>query len=229
MIEQSRESSEKGDKPTAIEAPSRTDGSASTHGPASTQPSQSPPGSQADSLEGQKATWRRKALMAAAGALVLLGVLAVGIPWTLDALNTVSTDDAFVNGHVTFVAARVSGQVARVLVDDNNRVRRGDLLVELDKKPYQVAVAVKQAAVDTAKADLQAATATAHGIEAEARSRRWKLQHAIEDVANQIAELHTRVAGVDKSKAALKLAEVRIRAGKSAGSIEQYSTLGVRS
>src|SRR6516162_5029509 len=99
MIEQSRESS---DKPTAIEAPSKADGSASTHGPASTQPNQSPPGSQADSLAGPKATWRRKALMGAAGALVLLGVLAVGIPWTLDALNTVSTDDAFVNGHVTF-------------------------------------------------------------------------------------------------------------------------------
>ncbi|MBV8165550.1 MAG: efflux RND transporter periplasmic adaptor subunit, partial [Alphaproteobacteria bacterium] len=37
---------------------------------------------------------------------------------------------------------------------------------------------------------------------------RWKLQHAMEDVANQIAELHTRVAGVEKSKAALKLAEL---------------------
>src|SRR5262249_54212307 len=131
-----------------------------------------------------------------------------GIPWTVHALNTVSTDDAYVNGHVTFVAPRVRGQVARVLVDDNNRVRRGDLLVELDKEPYRAAVAVKKAAVDTAEADLKLAIATVRGIEAEARSRRWKLQHAMEDVANQIAELHTRVAGVDKSKAALTLAEL---------------------
>jgi membrane fusion protein (multidrug efflux system) len=80
--------------------------------------------------------------------------VAFGIPWILEAFNTVSTDDAFVNGHVTFVAARVRDEVARVLVDDNNRVRQGDLLVELDKKPYQTAVAVRQAAVDTAKADL---------------------------------------------------------------------------
>jgi membrane fusion protein (multidrug efflux system) len=145
-------------------------------------------------------------LLGAAGAVILAAVLAVGIPWILNALNTVSTDDAFVNGHVTFVAARVRGQVARVLVDDNNRVRRGDLLVELDKEPYQTAVAIKKAAVDTAKADLRAATATVRGVEAEARSRHWKLQHAMEDVANQIAELHTRVAGVDKSKAALTLA-----------------------
>ena len=147
-------------------------------------------------------------LFGAAGAVVLAAVLVVGIPWILEALNTVSTDDAFVNGHVTFVAARVRGQVARVLVDDNNRVHRGDLLVELDKEPYQTAVAVKKAVVDTATADLVAATATVRGIEAEARSRRWKLQHAMEDVANQIAELDTRVAGVDKSKAALTLAEL---------------------
>ncbi len=160
------------------------------------------------SPEKQKAGRRRKLMIAGAGVVVLALVLGFGIPWTIESLNTVSTDDAYVNGHVTFVAARVRGQVARVLVDDNNRVRRGDLLVELDKEPYRTAVAVKKAAVDSAEADLKLANATARGIEAEARSRRWKLQRAMEDVANQVAALHTRVAGVDKSKAALKLAEL---------------------
>ena len=56
------------------------------------------------------------------------------------------------NGHVTFVAARVSGQTARVLVDDNNRVQKGDILAQLDREPYEDAVAVKRAAVETAKA-----------------------------------------------------------------------------
>jgi len=174
----------------------------------------SAPVSEPVSPEKQKAVRRKKLLIGAAGAVVLIAVLAVGIPWTLDALNTVSTDDAYVNGHVTFVAARVRGQVARVLVDDNNRVRRGDLLVALDKEPYQAAVAVKKAAVDTAEADLRAATAAVRGIEAEARSRRWNLQHAMEDVANKVAELHTRVAGVDKAKAALTLAELQFERGK---------------
>ena len=45
------------------------------------------------------------------------------------------------------------------------------------------------------------------GIEAQARSRRWKLQHAMEDVDNQVALLHARVAALDKSKATLKLAQ----------------------
>jgi membrane fusion protein (multidrug efflux system) len=123
-------------------------------------------------------------------------------------LNTVSTDDAFVNGHVTFVAARVSGQVSRVLVDDNYRVRKGDLVAELDKEPYQTAVAVKRAAVDIAKADLRVATSMVRAIEAQARSQRWKLQQATEDVENRIALLRARVAALDKSKASLKLAQV---------------------
>jgi membrane fusion protein, multidrug efflux system len=196
MTEQSKETAGQGNEPTST-------------GSADSAPvPQTPPSSGAVSPEKQKATRRRKMLLGVAGAVVLAAVLVIGIPWILEALSTVSTDDAYVNGHVTFVAARVRGQVARVLVDDNNRVRRGDLLVELDKEPYRTAVAVKKAAVDTAVADLKAAIATVHGIEADARSRYWKLQLAMEDVANRIAELHARVAGVDKSKAALTLAEL---------------------
>jgi membrane fusion protein, multidrug efflux system len=150
---------------------------------------------------------RRRLLMGALAAVVLAIGAVFGVPWIREILTTVSTDDAYVNGHVTFVAARVPGQVSRVLVDDNNRVSKGDLLVELDREPYQIIVAVKKAAVDTAKADLDAAKANVRGIEARARSQRWKLQHAMEDVENQIALLHAKIAALDKSKATLKLAE----------------------
>jgi membrane fusion protein (multidrug efflux system) len=143
--------------------------------------------------------------------LVALGLATIwfyGVPWIQLTLNTVSTDDAYVNGHVTFVAARVSGQVARLLVDDNNRVHKGDLLVQLDKEPFQDAVAERKAAVDIAEADLRSAKATVRGIEAQARSLRWKLQYAIDDVDSRVALLHARVAALDKSKANLKLAQV---------------------
>jgi membrane fusion protein (multidrug efflux system) len=145
-------------------------------------------------------------LIGVLGAAVIAAAV-YGIPWIRYVLSTVSTDDAYVNGHVTFVAPRVHGQVARVLVDDNNRVRKGDLLVELDKEPFRDAVAVKKAAVDTAQADLQAASATVRGIEAQARSRRWQLQQAIENVENQTALLHARVAALNKAKATLTLAQ----------------------
>ena len=154
-----------------------------------------------------KRLWKR--LLIGALAALLLAIAAVlGVPWIKQTLNTVSTDDAYVNGHVTFVSARVLGQVSRVLVDDNNRVHKGDLLAELDKEPYQVIVTIKKAAVDTAKANLAAANASVRGIEAKARSQRWKLQHAMEDVENQIKLLQAKIAALDKSKAALKLAEL---------------------
>ena len=139
-----------------------------------------------------------------------MGVLLVlfwGVPRLRTALRTVSTDDAYVNGHVTFVAARVPGQVTRVLVDDNNRVRTGDLLVQLDKQPYQVQVNIAQAAVDAAQADLVAAEAEARGMEGQARSLRFNLDHAIEDVDNQVSLLRSRVAALDSYKAALAKAQ----------------------
>ena len=83
----------------------------------------------------------------------MLVVLFVIIPRIVHSWHTVSTDDAYVNSYVTFVAPRVTGQVARVLVEDNNRVKKGDALVELNREVW-VQVAIKQAAVDSAQAEL---------------------------------------------------------------------------
>ena len=58
---------------------------------------------------------RRRKWLLLAGAAVGLAVAGYFlIPWVITALNTVSTDDAYVNGHVTFVAPRVAGQVSKV-------------------------------------------------------------------------------------------------------------------
>ncbi|EDY16528.1 secretion protein HlyD family protein [Chthoniobacter flavus Ellin428] len=139
--------------------------------------------------------------------VIVLVVLFFGGRFVYEALNTTSTDDAYVNSHVTFVAPRVAGQVAKVLVDDNNRVHKGDVIVVLDKEPYQVQVAIKQAALDTAQADLIAAQATVRGQVAQARSARYKLQHTIEDVDNKIAVLRANAAALAKSKSSLELAK----------------------
>jgi membrane fusion protein (multidrug efflux system) len=61
---------------------------------------------------------RRRMLLAGVLCAVVIAAAVYGIPWIRFVLSTVSTDDAFVNGHVTFVAPRVHGEVARVLVDD---------------------------------------------------------------------------------------------------------------
>ena len=69
--------------------------------------------------------WKQRLAVGLLAAPVLAAIWKFGVPWIQLTLNTVSTDDAYVNGHVTFVAARVSGQIARVLVDDNYRVHNG--------------------------------------------------------------------------------------------------------
>ena len=97
---------------------------------------------------------RRQLWMWIGGAVLILLALYEAVPWAITAFRTESTDDAYVNGHVTFVAPRVPGQVVRVLVDDNNRVPKGSLLVQLDKEPYQVKVEIAQAALSVAQAGI---------------------------------------------------------------------------
>jgi membrane fusion protein (multidrug efflux system) len=135
-------------------------------------------------------------------------------------LDTISTDDAYVNSHVTFVAPRVGGQVEAVLVDDNMRVSKGDVLVRLDREPYQVQLEIKKAAVVNAEADVHAAEAQARATLGLARSQRWQLQTAIEQVNNQVRLLHARVAALrskeatlDRARADLGRAEPLFRRG----------------
>ncbi len=148
---------------------------------------------------------RRWWVWVGAGVGVVL-LLFEGLPWLVTALTTVSTDDAYVNGHMTFVAPRVPGQVARVLVDDNNRVHTGDLLVQLDKEPYEVELGIAQSAVATAQANLVAAQAEVRGLMGLARSQRFNLAHSIEDLDNRVAELQARVATLESQKAMLNRA-----------------------
>ena len=122
-------------------------------------------------------------------------------PLVETALNTVSTDDAYVNGHVTYVAPRVSGTVIKVLVDDNQRVKKGDVLLQLDPEPYQVQVNIAQAAVNAADAELIAARAQVSGSEVQVRSYQFNMQHAIEDVHNKTAELRGTIAKLETAEA----------------------------
>ena len=175
---------------------------------------QSPPAQVAKtvtSTEGSKpaakAPNKRRRVLIVAAIVVGILLLVFGVPRVIRAFNTVSTDDAYVNGYVTFVAPRVSGQVARVLVDNNNRVKKGDVLVELDPEPYQVQVAIKNAALDAAQANLVVADANVRGLIGQTRSNRFKLSRAIEDVDNQVQLIAARVATWEQEKATLVLAQ----------------------
>jgi membrane fusion protein, multidrug efflux system len=148
----------------------------------------------------------RRAVGIGIGLVFLAGALLVGVPIIRKTLATTSTDDAYVNGHVTFVAARVAGQVTKVFVDDNNRVSKGALLVQLDKEPYQIQRGLKEAAVELAKSDLLATEDQVRSYVAQIRGARYKLQHAMELVDDQIAKLRAAVAALESQKATLELA-----------------------
>jgi membrane fusion protein (multidrug efflux system) len=165
--------------------------------------------------------WRRRAVLWGS-IIVAVGVACYfAIPWVKDALNTVSTDDAYVNSHVTFVAPRVQGQVVRVLVDDNYRVKKGDLLVQLDKQPYQVSVDRKQAALDVAEAKLIQARATSQATAAMGRALRYQMLNAMQQVRGQVQQLQGDVASLRKYRAALENADkeyrrvLRLKGGES--------------
>jgi membrane fusion protein (multidrug efflux system) len=147
----------------------------------------------------------------AAGAAILAYFL---VPWIILALTTVSTDDAYVNSHVTLLAPRVAGQVSQVFVDDNYRVKRGDILVQLDKEPFRIQVAIKKAAVGVAETNLVAARAQVTAQVAKTRSARFALEHAIEDVDNQVANLGAAVATLNSKKATLELARANLKRGE---------------
>ncbi|MGD9637271.1 MAG: efflux RND transporter periplasmic adaptor subunit, partial [Pirellulales bacterium] len=148
----------------------------------------------------------------AVGAVVIVALATYyGWPELRLLLNTVSTDDAYVNGHVTFVAARVPGQVLKVLVDDNYRVKKGDLLVQLDPEPYRVVVDIKKAAVAVAEANLVQANAQVRALVGEARAHRYNLEYAMDQVNDRIANLRASVATLNSRKASLVLAQSNLR------------------
>src|SRR6266700_3323356 len=73
--------------------------------------------------------------------LVLIAVGAIaGLNWLIKSKTHIATDNAFVESHIYSVSARVPGTVVHVLVNDNQYVKKGDLLVELDSSDYRTRV-----------------------------------------------------------------------------------------
>jgi membrane fusion protein (multidrug efflux system) len=87
--------------------------------------------------------------------LVVLVLVAAGLWWR--STFSEDTDDAQVNGHLIQVSSRIAGQVAKVYVDENQVVKAGDLIAELDPSDYQVAVENAEAALASAQANAAAA------------------------------------------------------------------------
>ncbi|MFS2012313.1 HlyD family secretion protein [Azospirillum sp. CT11-132] len=122
----------------------------------------------------------RKALKRMALALVLLGGVAaagnVGYRYWTIGRHLESTDDAYVKADHTVIAPKVSGYVAEVLVQDNERVAAGQPLARIDDRDFRVAL-------DQARADLETTEAAIRNLDAQIVLQRSLIEQEKADVA----------------------------------------------
>jgi membrane fusion protein (multidrug efflux system) len=131
----------------------------------------------------------------AAGAAIV--ALAAGMMF-LHYKDRVSTDDAQVDGHLVPVSSKVYGSVEKVLVEDNQPVKAGDLLVQIDARDLQ-------SKVDQAAAALAQAEAQVAGSRADTDKAKVSFEQArSSDLQVAQANLEARKATLDKAKADLQ-------------------------
>ncbi len=137
----------------------------------------------------------------------LVIVAAVIIAWRYFAVRE-STDDAQIDGHITPISARVGGTVMTVSVDDNQMVKAGKVLVEIDPRDYRVALQRADAEFADAQAALQAARA---GVPITTTTTSGAVSTAGAGVERAQAGVQVATRGVDVARARLTSAEARLR------------------
>jgi membrane fusion protein, multidrug efflux system len=153
--------------------------------------------------------------------LILGGIVlsAVAIGLFLYFYDRETTDDAQVDGHITPVASKIYGRIAKVLVTDNEAVRAGQLLAQIDPGDYQAAADQAKAALALAESDARSAgidvPRTSENVQSGNSSAQAQLAVAQADLARaqatyeqaQTADLSVADANVARSKANAELAK----------------------
>ncbi|HEY8902362.1 MAG TPA: HlyD family secretion protein [Chthoniobacterales bacterium] len=142
----------------------------------------------------------------------------VGMLLWLHARKFVSTDDAYTTSHVHPVSSRVTGTVEKVCVDDNQRVRTGDVLALLDPRDYEAAAERARASVAQAEAQLgsrQAAAAQAQAQINEATAQLVKARLDYERIRELLVKKVESKANFDASAATLATAQGQEKAAEA--------------
>ena len=141
---------------------------------------------------GSKASLRdrlgRRLVPTLIGIGLVLVLAVVGLYLFAQSMSYELTDDAFIDGHITNVAPKIAGRVDKVFIDDNQLVKKGDPIAEIDPRDYDAQLKQKQAALDSTKAQASAAQAA---------------------VDQQIATVKSLQATLDQDKADQKASEAQ--------------------
>jgi len=174
-------------------------------------------------------------------AIVVVIMIVVGLWFWLTTRNIVSTDDAFTEGNAVTIAPKAAGYVVKLLVRDNQRVKQGDLLVEIDTRD-------SEAQRDQAKAQLGLAQAQLHQAQAQLALSRVQYpaqrDQALADQAKAQANLlnaqadYRRQRGVDPratsqrnidtAAAQLRSAEAQLQSAKAQVEVASQVKLQIR-
>jgi membrane fusion protein (multidrug efflux system) len=144
------------------------------------------------------------------GAVVLLvGLVYGGYVWW-QSLRRVTTDDAYVEGSVVVISAKVAGHVAELLTDDNRAVKAGELLLRIDPRDYEAkrdqakaAVAVAQATHQAARSETQLTRETTAAQVEEARATLESARVAEQGAESAVTEARATVEAKRAATAAM--------------------------
>ena len=164
--------------------------------------------------------------------IITLGIIAAligvaiyyAVPAIQWSMTTVSTDDAFVSGHITYVSPRVQGLVTEVMVEQNDRVEPGTLLLRIDREPFVIALNQMESSLIQARSNLDLSKAQVRSQLSGARSSFFKRKTQQEQLARQIRSLEAQVATLKAQQSTQHLAELdqkRLSALVARGSASQ--------
>jgi membrane fusion protein (multidrug efflux system) len=177
---------------------------------------------------------RRKPLIRVVLAAALIIGAIFGIRYWLHARAFESTDDAFIEGHIVQVSPRVMGHVLSVHVSDNQVVKAGEPLVDLDSADFQARLDQARATADAARVSLDMAKVTAPagtdqaraGVEAaqaSVRSAEAKVQSARVKVDQAAAQISAARALVEQAQAQVAAAEAQ--RAQAQADLERYTQI----
>ena len=153
-------------------------------------------------------TGRRRALLIWGGALVLLVLLVLGVRYLIWSTHHEETDDAYLEGHLHPISARITDTVEQVLIDDNQHVVEGQTLVILDPNDYKVRLDQAKAALDVAGREADTAESA---IRSTSQSATAQTTQAVGTIGEAKASIQASKATVTAAQAGVPRAEAQVQ------------------
>ena len=168
---------------------------------------------QPDAEPARRPFYKRRSVIIIAAVVLALGAI-FGVRYWLYSRSHESTDDAFIDGHIIQVSPKASGYVAKIYVTDNQQVKEGDLIAELDARDYEVKLQQAKAALDAglakeneAKTNVKLTRATTAATVQQARAT---VQKSRSDVASSRAGAASLRSRASEAASAISTAQANL-------------------